>query len=313
MKNVLLKQVQVNITFQNDFAAVNETEVKYDEPKQPNPLNSFLRRIEPVRGKCYVICFHPRHDLTMADLEPEQILSIIKTWTELYKKIPIDYPFIKYIKIFENKGSMMGCSNPHPHGQIWALSHIPTIPSKIIESQEDFANSDTAVPGHARMEDGRPSLLLAYAQSELNPIPSQRVIHQNKCFVALVPFWAVWPFEVIILPYKRHYPSLAHLQEDDQLDLANIIAHVTSTYDKLFQCSFPYSMAINQAPVNTSASAAQLHLSFSPPLLRSATVRKFLVGFELFGEAQRDLTPELAAERLRSAALNPHCKSSSSS
>ncbi|KAI8444488.1 hypothetical protein BY996DRAFT_6425811 [Phakopsora pachyrhizi] len=144
----------------------------------------------------------------MAGLKPEQILSIIKT-----------------------------C--PHPQGQIWALSHIPTIPSKIIESQEDFANSDTAVPGHARMEDGRPSLLLAYAKSELNPIPSLQVIHQNKCIVALVSFWDAWPFEFIFLPCKRHYPMLVNLQADNQIYLANIIAHVTSTYDKLFQRSFP--------------------------------------------------------------------------
>lgn len=208
---------------------------------------------------------------------------------------------------------MMGCSNPHPHGQVWALSRVPTIPSKVLESQDQFADSRISVPDSAYLSDGRPSLLLAYAHSELNPQPSARVLHRTDYFVALVPFWATWPFEVLVLPHTLHIPTLLDLSLPAQMDLAAMLAHVTRTYDKLFRCSFPYSMAVNQAPLRPRFSPAQLHIAFYPPLLRSATIRKFQVGFELFGEAQRDLTPEQAAERLRAAVLEPYCRSASQS
>jgi len=285
---------------------VNDLEVLH-EPES-DPLRVALHRTEPARGKCYVICYNPRHDLTMAELTPDQILPIITTWVELYSKIQREYPFIKYIQVFENKGAMMGCSNPHPHGQVWALSYIPTISTKVLKSQEDFANSEMQVPDSARLADGRPSLLLSYAHSELHPEPSARVLYRSEFFMAIVPFWATWPFEVMILPHSHHIPSLLHLPAKADLDLASTLSHITRAYNNLFRCSFPYSMAIFQAPPHSQASTAQLHLSFCPPLLRSATIRKFLVGFEMFGEAQRDLTPELAAEKLRAAALEPYYK-----
>ncbi|KAH9472765.1 hypothetical protein MJO29_001395 [Puccinia striiformis f. sp. tritici] len=292
--------------FENDFAAVNDLEVSQES--ESDPLRLALHRTEPARGKCYVICYHPHHNLTMAELSPNQILPIINAWIELYTKIKREHPFIKYIQIFENKGAMMGCSNPHPHGQVWALSYIPTIPTTVLESQEDFANSKIGVPASARLRDGRPSLLLSYAHSELNPKPSARVLHRSEFFLAVVPFWATWPFEVLILPHSHHISSLLHLPPKVDHDLAIILSHVTRAYNNLFRCSFPYSMAIFQAPPHSDASSAQVHISFCPPLLRSATIRKFLVGFEMFGEAQRDLTPELAAEKLRAAALEPYYK-----
>ncbi|OAV95170.1 galactose-1-phosphate uridylyltransferase [Puccinia triticina 1-1 BBBD Race 1] len=292
--------------FENDFAAVNDLEVSQKCAPDSDPLRMVLHRTEPARGKCYVICYNPRHDLTMAELTPEEILPIIKAWIELYSKIKREQPFIKYIQIFENKGAMMGCSNPHPHGQVWALSYIPTIPTKVLKSQEDFASSTINVPGSARLEDGRPSLLLSYAHSELYPEHSARVLHRSEFFVAVVPFWATWPFEVLVLPHSHHIPRLLDLPPQADLDLARVLSHVTRAYNNLFRCSFPYSMAIFQAPPHAEASVAQLHISFCPPLLRSASIRKFLVGFEMFGEAQRDLTPELAAEKLRAAALQPY-------
>ncbi|KNF01595.1 galactose-1-phosphate uridylyltransferase, variant 1 [Puccinia striiformis f. sp. tritici PST-78] len=292
--------------FENDFAAMNDLEVSQES--ESDPLHLALHQTEPARGKCFVICYNPRHDLTMAELSPDQILPIINAWIEIYTKIKREHPFIKYIQIFENKGAMMGCSNPHPHGQVWALSYIPTIPTTVLESQENFANSKIEVPDPARLQDGRPSLLLSYAHSELNPKPSARVLHCSEFFLAVVPFWATWPFEVLILPHSHHISSLLHLPPKANHDLAIILSHVTRAYDNLFQCSFPYSMAIFQAPPHSDASSAQVHISFCPPLLRSATIRKFLVGFEMFGEAQRDLTPELAAEKLRAAALEPYHK-----
>ncbi|KAH9472793.1 hypothetical protein Pst134EA_003395 [Puccinia striiformis f. sp. tritici] len=285
---------------------MNDLEVSQES--ESDPLHLALHQTEPARGKCFVICYNPRHDLTMAELSPDQILPIINAWIEIYTKIKREHPFIKYIQIFENKGAMMGCSNPHPHGQVWALSYIPTIPTTVLESQENFANSKIEVPDPARLQDGRPSLLLSYAHSELNPKPSARVLHCSEFFLAVVPFWATWPFEVLILPHSHHISSLLHLPPKANHDLAIILSHVTRAYDNLFQCSFPYSMAIFQAPPHSDASSAQVHISFCPPLLRSATIRKFLVGFEMFGEAQRDLTPELAAEKLRAAALEPYYK-----
>ncbi|MBW0502590.1 hypothetical protein O181_042305 [Austropuccinia psidii MF-1] len=292
--------------FENDFAAVNETVALHQA--DPDPLKSMLLRTEPARGKCYVICYNPRHDLTMAELDSEEIFPIVETWSKLYAQIALENPFIKYITIFENKGAMMGCSNPHPHGQVWALSYVPSIPAIVLHSQEAFAESQIDVPTPARLSDGRPSLLLAYAHLELHPKPSERVLNRTEFFLAVVPFWATWPFEVLVLPHSHHFPNVLHLSHPAKQDLAQILSQVTRAYNNLFKCSFPYSMAISQAPPHSKNSAAQLHISFCPPLLRSASIRKFLVGFEMFGESQRDLTPELAAERLRSAAQEPYYK-----
>lgn len=296
-------------TFENDYAAVTDTETA---PGHDDSLPKSLFRTETARGKCFVICFNARHDLTIAELEAKEILPIVDAWCDLYCQISTEYPFIRYVQIFENKGAVMGCSNPHPHGQAWALSYIPTISSKILDSQRVYAEESTesnqpsssVVP---RLKDGRPCLLLDYAQAELKPKHSPRVVYLSTHFMACVPFWALWPFEIMILPHQDHIPSLLHMSTDQRADLAHTLGVVTRLYDNLFQCSFPYSMGINQSPPQLEATA-QLHLSFYPPLLRNASVKKFQVGFEMFAESQRDLTPEQAAQRLREALSDTHYK-----
>ncbi|KIJ34634.1 hypothetical protein M422DRAFT_126716, partial [Sphaerobolus stellatus SS14] len=207
----------------------------------------------------------------------------------------------------QNKGAMMGCSNPHPHGQIWSLSQVPHLPQTELASLLEYAKSDQPPSDAPKDSQGRPSLLLDYAHFEVSvPKDEGRVVVQNEDWVALVPWWAVWPFEILLLPYKRHIPSLVELTENERTSLAQILSKVTKRYDNLFSTSFAYSMGIHQRPVpknNNEADdhdVAHLHFHFSPPLLRSASVRKFLVGFELMAEPQRDLTPETAAQRLRS-------------
>jgi len=281
--------------FENDFAAVRDQEVHVPENLAPEEAKedstvADLYRAETARGKCFVICFSPRHDLTMAQLNQKEMMAVIGAWQELYADISTNLPYIKYIQIFENKGSMMGCSNPHPHGQAWSLSHIPSEAGKILSSLKQYAAKK---PGS--------NLLLDYAQTEVKT-DSPRVIVKSEHFVALTPFWALWPFEVIICPYKRRIPHLLDLSSEETEDMASVLRKMTCRFDNLFQCSFPYSMGIYQSPTLNDAEykdVAQLHFSFSPPLLRSASVRKFLVGFELFGEPQRDLTAEQASAKLR--------------
>lgn len=291
-----------------------------------------LLRSYPARGRCFVICFHPSHNLTIAQLTTapysaqQHIVPIVETWQRIYKDIVQTNHFIRYIQIFENKGSAMGCSNPHPHGQVWSLDYIPEEPKKELESMKEYAQDLTNVEC-AKDEQGRPSLLLTYAQLELS-IPDQpRIFEQNKDFVALVPYWALWPFEVLIVPHLRQISSLDELTQEEKLHLAEIIGNVTCRLDNIFQCSFPYSMGIHQRPVPKNSfqlstlqdqiiddlgNYAQLHIHFYPPLLRSASVRKFLVGFELMGEPQRDLTPEQSAARIR-ACPSKHYLSSTQS
>ncbi|KAH9812871.1 HIT-like domain-containing protein [Melampsora americana] len=296
-------------TFENDYAAVTDTETS---PGHDDTLPKSLFRTEIARGKCFVICFNPRHDLTIAELEAKEIVPIVDAWCDLYRKISTEHPFIRYVQIFENKGAVMGCSNPHPHGQAWALSYIPTISSKILDSQRAYADEpNQSNPTHSsmipRLSDGRPSLLLDYAQAELKPKRSARVIYVSTTFMACVPFWALWPFEIMIIPHQDHIPSLLHMSTDQRTDLAHTIGIVTRLYDNLFHCSFPYSMGLHQSPPQLQITA-QFHLSFYPPLLRNESVKKFQVGFEMFAESQRDLTPEQAARMLREALSDTHYK-----
>ncbi|KAG0149240.1 hypothetical protein CROQUDRAFT_653807 [Cronartium quercuum f. sp. fusiforme G11] len=295
-------------TFENDYAAITETEVS-QKASVHETMRDSLYRTEMARGKCFVICFNPRHDLTIAELETKDILPIVDAWCHLYQKISREYAFVKYVQIFENKGAVMGCSNPHPHGQAWALSYIPTTAAKILGSQRAYAEEpvESKLENIPRLTDGRPCLLLAYAQAELKPERSPRVVYVSKYFLACVPYWALWPFEIMIIPQIHHIPSLFQLTADQREDLAQIIGVVTRLYDNLFKCSFPYSMGINQSPIQHDPTA-QLHLSFYPPLLRSASVKKFQVGFEMFAESQRDLTPEQAAQALRAVLSEKHYK-----
>lgn len=264
--------------FVNDFSSL----LPHAPPGNINELGLFIAESE--QGMCKVICFSPRHDLTVPQMQVENIRKVIDVWVEEYLEIgKLDY--INHIQIFENKGSMMGCSNPHPHCQIWAQKSLPV---EITKEQKQFS---AYYKKHYR------TLLLDYLDAELRK--KERLVCTNNNFVALVPFWAVWPFETMIIS-KRAVPSLADLNEDEKDDLADIYKQITVRYDNLFETSFPYSMGFHQAPTDgINHSEWHLHMHFYPPLLRSATVKKFMVGYEMLANPQRDITAEQSAERLR--------------
>jgi len=265
--------------FQNDFAALLT-----DSPAgEQNTDDLLVARSE--RGLSRVICFSPRHDLTLAQMTADEILPVVDIWTEQYAEIGA-LPFINHVQIFENKGAAMGCSNPHPHGQIWASESLPGEPAKELVRQQAYH------------EEKGCCLLCDYLALEM--LAGERIICMNDHFVALVPFWACWPFETMVLP-RRHVGAMPELSAEERRSLADILHRVTARYDNLFEVSFPYSMGWHQSPTdNQPHEEWHLHAHFYPPLLRSATVKKFMVGFEMLGNPQRDITPETAAERLRS-------------
>ena len=272
--------------FDNDFPALLPEETSTHG--SDHPLLSSVSE----RGLCRVVCFSPRHDLTLPEMEQSAIEKVIQTWTEQIVDLS-SKDFIHYVQVFENKGAMMGASNPHPHSQIWATEHIPNEPAKELEHLKAYF-----------AEHGR-TLLADYLQEENKR--KERIIFQNNNFTVLVPFWAIWPFEVMIV---AHRPSayLTDLNAEEVHDLAEAIKDITTRYDNLFEISFPYSMGFHQAPFDGQPHPEwNLHAHFYPPLLRSATVRKFLVGFELLAMPQRDITPETSAERIRSLS-NVHYK-----
>jgi UDPglucose--hexose-1-phosphate uridylyltransferase len=241
-----------------------------------------------VSGECRVICFSPRHDLSLAQMTATEIVRVMETWQEQAAELGSRY---RWVQVFENKGAAMGCSNPHPHGQIWAGDFIPQEPAKEDLSQRDYF-----------LEHGRP-MLLDYAQAELRE--RSRIVVEGEHWFAVVPFWALWPFETLLLPKASLIPRLTDLPGSHRLDLAETMRRLLVRYDNLFQCSFPYSMGWHGAPFLPDAGEKpeeywQLHAHFYPPLLRSSSVKKFLVGYEMLSEGQRDLTAEQAAERLRS-------------
>jgi UDPglucose--hexose-1-phosphate uridylyltransferase len=239
-------------------------------------------------GLCRVVCFSPRHDLTLPELSQEEVEAVIHTWTEQTLDLS-RREFIHYVQVFENKGEMMGCSNPHPHSQIWSSNYVPNEPAKELAAQSRYLSERGAC------------LLCDYLAAER--ARRERVVVSNQHFTALVPFWAVWPFEVLIISH-RHFASLPDLEDSEVAALADVLQQVTARYDNLFEISFPYSMGFHQAPTDGSAHPEwHFHAHYYPPLLRSATVRKFMVGYEMLATPQRDLTPESAAERLRE--LNP--------
>jgi UDPglucose--hexose-1-phosphate uridylyltransferase len=237
------------------------------------------------RGLCRVVCFSPRHDLTLPELDHASIETVIATWTEQSADIGAK-DFIEYVQVFENKGAVMGCSNPHPHSQIWGTEHIPNEPAKELEKQKTYFNENNRV------------LLSDYLKEEHKR--KERILFSNDHFTALVPYWAVWPFEVIVIAHGNA-ARLNELAPTEISALAQIMKQVTTRYDNLFEISFPYSMGFHQAPFDGKPHPEwALHAHFYPPLLRSATVRKFMVGYEMLAMPQRDITPETAAERLRS-------------
>lgn len=263
--------------FTNDFSALLE-----DTPEggaSPHPM----LRAEGVRGVCRVICFSPRHDLTMAEMEPADLEAVVDTWVDEYRAL-MAKPFLRYVQIFENRGEMMGCSNPHPHCQVWASSVVPDEVRREDESQTEYWRA------HGR------TLLGDYLDLELQL--GERVVCANEHFVALVPWWAVWPFETMVAS-RRAVTGIDELTREERAALADILKRITTRYDNLFEVSFPYSFGFHQRPAGERNAAWHLHAHFYPPLLRSATVRKFLVGYEMLAMPQRDITPETAAARLR--------------
>jgi len=235
-------------------------------------------------GICRVACFSPRHDLTIADMELSDIRTVIDVWTEQYNDLG-SMTLIDHVQIFENRGAMMGASNPHPHCQIWANS---TVPNEVVR---ELASFDEYLQKHEAC------LLCNYVALEAGE--NERVVVENIDFAAIVPFWAVWPFEILIVA-KRHITALDGLSDNEKNSLADILKAVTSRYDKLFDTPFPYTMGFHQRPTDGKEHFEfHFHAHFYPPLLRSATVRKFMVGYEMLASPQRDITAELAAQRLR--------------
>jgi UDPglucose--hexose-1-phosphate uridylyltransferase len=264
--------------FDNDFPSLLSEEV--EAPKQTNPLF----QISVERGINRVICFSPRHDLTIPEMEIEGIQKVIQAWKEQYIDLGSD-DFINHVQIFENKGAVMGCSNPHPHGQIWSQSSLPTQVKKTQEHLKQYF-----------IANGK-SLLDDYLAEELER--KERVILENEHFAVVVPFWAIWPFETLIIS-KRHFGNLTQMTNDETVAFADALKRITVKYDNLFETSFPYSSGIHQTPTDGEEHPEwHFHMHFYPPLLRSATVKKFMVGYELMAEAQRDISPEKSAAMLR--------------
>ncbi|KAL1969857.1 hypothetical protein VTN77DRAFT_7366 [Rasamsonia byssochlamydoides] len=307
-------QYQNTFVFVNDYSAVKEEQAPY-EPEETGP-SSFFLRAEPVTGRCYVLTFSAAHNLTLADLSPAEIVPVIDAWTDIYTmhlspqnplaavspvanispispvsslgKPKTQY---RYMQIFENKGAAMGCSNPHPHGQIWTTSNLPEEPAIELEQLKKYR----------REHDGR-HMLADYVALEQEK--QERIVFENEAFLVVCPWWATWPFETMIIS-KTHKRALVDLNTHEKNQLAEAISEITRRYDNLFETHFPYSMGVHQAPLEGTEDeieSSYLHLHFYPPLLRSATVRKFLVGYEMMAEPQRDITPEQATTRLRNCA-----------
>lgn len=261
--------------FCNDFAAI----------KQDTPIVATtdpLFKMATEQGESRVICFSPDHSKTLPQLSVNEIAEVVKTWKEQYAELGCIY---NWVQVFENKGTAMGCSNPHPHGQIWAQQQLPTLVSKKCEAQANY------------FQENGSNLLSDYTRRECDM--QERVVVENDDWVVVVPYWAGWPFETLLLP-KFSVQRMTDLTAKQELMLADIIKKITIKYDNLFNCSFPYSMGWHGAPYDGKLHPEwTLHASFLPPLLRSATVRKFMVGYEMMAEPQRDLTPEQAASRLK--------------
>lgn len=272
--------------FPNDYAAVKEEVESAPANQEVAASSSDLFKAEQVTGKCVVICFSPRHDLTLAQMDQQQLEKVVETWKDVLKS-SFEDKRIGYCQIFENKGAAMGCSNPHPHGQAWMTSVVPEEPATEREAMIEFQSRH----GHGLLEE--------YVKNEVQQ--QERTVAENDSFIAVVPYWATWPFEVLLVS-KRKVRNLTELNATESSDLASILSQITVRYDNLFKCSFPYSMGIHQGTEDCD----HLHFHFYPPLLRSATVRKFLVGFELLGMPQRDLTPETAASNLRGVSNSTH-------
>lgn len=267
--------------FDNDFPAL----LREVEPLQYDQDGLLVAQTD--RGVCRVLCFSPRHDLTVPRMSARELRGVVDAWTEQYVSLA-QIPWVQHVQIFENRGELMGASNPHPHCQIWANATLPNLPSREDESLR------------ANRAEKHSCLLCDYLQLELQR--NERIVCQNEAFTVVVPFWAVWPFETLVLS-KRHVSSLDQLNSGERDLLGDMLRRITIRYDNLFETAFPYSMGFHQQPTDGQPHEAwHLHAHYFPPLLRSAAVRKFMVGYELLASPQRDLTPESAAARLREVA-----------
>jgi UDPglucose--hexose-1-phosphate uridylyltransferase len=274
----------INPAYDGTFVFVNDFSALYPEVPEESLNLANLLVAESEGGICKVLCYSPRHDLTMPRLAVPAIRRVVDIWAEQYAALGARNE-IRFVQIFENRGAQMGCSNPHPHGQIWADERVPVLPSREGERQADYHRSTGSC------------LLCDYLALELSR--KERVVLENDTFAALVPFWAVWPYEVLLLP-KVHYGSIMEMDDKARNDCADALKRITTRYDNLFLMSFPYSMGIHQKPTDGEDHGEwHFHLHFYPPLLRSATVQKFMVGYEMLAMPQRDITAELAAEKLR--------------
>jgi UDPglucose--hexose-1-phosphate uridylyltransferase len=267
---------QQTFVFENDYSALM--------PDTPNEDKKFhpLLRLQSVPGVCRVMCFSPRHNLTLAEMEESEIRHILDVWGEQVEELGQHY---RWVQVFENKGSIMGCSNPHPHGQIWGIDALPN------EACKEDLHQKTYFKQYKRL------LLLDYVNLELEQ--QDRIVLNNRDWTIVVPFWAAWPFEVLLLP-RFAVQSIPEVDERQRDSLASILKRLLTRYDNLFETTFPYSFGWHGKPMNSEDCPHwQLHAHFYPPLLRSATIKKFMVGYEMLAEVQRDLTPEEAAARLR--------------
>jgi UDPglucose--hexose-1-phosphate uridylyltransferase len=266
-------------SFVNDYAALLP-ESSADLDAQASPL----LKAEPARGLCTVLCYHPDHNLILARMTREEIRRVVDAWTREYLELG-GLDWIEYVQIFENRGAMMGASNPHPHGQIWSTGFIPDEPTAETQAQREHL----ARTGHC--------LLCDYLEAE--HATGERIVFENEHFIALAPWWAVWPFEVLLVS-RRHARALPEFNNEERDSLADALKRLTTRFDNLFETSFPYTMGFHQSPTDGDLHFEwHFHAHFYPPLLRSATVRKFMVGFEMLCMPQRDITPEEAARRLR--------------
>jgi len=267
--------------FENDFAAMRLA------TPEGGLRNDDLLVAEAEPGVCRVVCFSPRHDLTLSGMGRAAVRGVVDTWADQWVELSAQ-PLVNYVQIFENRGEMMGASNPHPHGQIWANRRLPNEVAKEQASQS------------AHREQKGSCLLCEYLKLERSI--GERMVCENAAFTAVVPFWAIWPFEILVLA-REHITDLNQADPAMRDGLADILGRLTRRYDRLFAVPFPYSFGFHQRPSDGQPHPEwHLHAHFLPPLLRSATVRKFMVGYELLGMPQRDITPEAAAARLREAA-----------
>jgi UDPglucose--hexose-1-phosphate uridylyltransferase len=264
-------------SFDNDYAALSPQ-------SDVHGRDSGLFQAQPESGRCRVVCYTERHDLRLATMNDEQLDVAIGAMVTEFAGLDAS-PDIAYVQVFENRGEMMGCSNPHPHAQVWATSSVPNEPAKECRTQGRYFDEHGSV------------MLLDYIEAEV--ADGARVIVESEASVAVVPFWATWPFEALIVP-RRTVNAPDALAAEELSDLGRALRAVLRAYESLFDASVPYSMGFHARPSDgLDHPEWQFHVHVYPPLLRSATVRKHMVGFEMLGQPQRDLTPEAAAERLR--------------